>query len=57
MTNKLHLIKNTFRLSCVWVATGDARTPLACVWVKSATAQAMSTASLETEPGRLYLCA
>jgi hypothetical protein len=32
MTNKILTLKNAGRLTCTWIRTGDARTPLACVW-------------------------
>jgi hypothetical protein len=32
MKKTLHLIGKPARVSCAWVATGDSRMPLKCVW-------------------------
>ena len=57
MMNKLYLIRQTARLSCTWVPTGDAKRPLACIWAAAQTPQALNTASPADEAGRMYLCA
>ncbi len=61
MKNKLVLIRNTVRLTCVWVPTGDVKKPLACVWVETQASQALNHAVLEdeagSEPVRIHLCA
>jgi hypothetical protein len=57
MMNKLHLVLKTVRLSCTWVPTGDAKRPLACVWVASKDPQILDTASSTDETGRMHLCA
>jgi hypothetical protein len=54
----LTAIRNSPQLTCVWVRTGDARTPLACVW-KQASAPVVELAnqsSLEDDrsSGRLW---
>jgi hypothetical protein len=57
MKNKLHLVPKTVRLTCTWVRTGDVKNPLTCVWVEMAAPRAVSTASADSEAGRLHLCA
>jgi hypothetical protein len=59
MNNKLLTIRKTGRLTCVWVPTGNIRTPLACVWVEADTFHAASAApsSSNDEPGGMRLCA
>jgi hypothetical protein len=55
----LNANRNCPQLTCVWVRTGDARTPLACVW-KEASAPVVEFAnqsSLEGDIGRIGLCA
>jgi hypothetical protein len=55
----LSTMRNSPQLTCVWVRTGDTRTPLACVW-KEAPAPVMELAnqsSPEDDPGRIGLCA
>lgn len=54
--NKLFLIQRTGRLACKWVATGDPKTPLACVWTGSKAPTNTATASSK-ETGRMHLCA
>jgi hypothetical protein len=52
-------IRNPSRLTCAWVPTGDARTPLACAW-KEASASLVgriTQSSLEDEIGGIGLCA
>jgi hypothetical protein len=57
MLNKLYLIQSTGRLTCSWVATGDPKMPLACVWAGSKVPQVALTASSTDETGRIHLCA
>ena len=61
MMKKLYLIRQTARLSCTWVPTGDAKRPLACVWVETKAPKAVNTASstddAAQEAGRMHLCA
>jgi hypothetical protein len=59
MNSKLLTIRQTGRLTCVWVPTGNIRIPLECVWVEADTAHTTSTApsSSDDEPGGLRLCA
>jgi hypothetical protein len=57
MKNTLHLVQNTFYLTCKWVPTGDARMPLVCVWTEPKNAQAAITSSSNDEAGRMHLCA
>jgi hypothetical protein len=33
----LSTMRNSPQLTCVWVRTGDTRTPLACVWKEAST--------------------
>jgi hypothetical protein len=37
MNNKLHLVQKNCRLTCAWVATGDVKMPLICIWIASGT--------------------
>jgi hypothetical protein len=55
--NNLHLIRQTPRLDCTWVPTGDSMRPLACVWVSASVAQAMSTVPSSEDAARMHLCA
>jgi hypothetical protein len=57
MSNKLHLIQKAVRLACIWVPTGDARRPFACVWVEANTAPGASTVPSADQAGRVHLCA
>lgn len=63
MKKNLHLIKNNARLRCLWIPTGDVRTPLACNWVaafalhKTATREYRNLAPSADEIGGLHLCA
>jgi hypothetical protein len=57
MQKKLILIRNSVRLTCVWVSTGDVKKPLACVWVKTQMAQTNSSGCNLDESGRAHLCA
>jgi hypothetical protein len=59
MNNKPLTIRKAGRLTCVWVPTGDIRTPLACVWVKADTFHPASAApsSSNDEPEEVRLCA
>jgi hypothetical protein len=56
MNKKLHLVQKTARLTCTWVATGDARMPLVRVWGTAV----MPSAAAETvisEEVRMHQCA
>jgi hypothetical protein len=63
MNNKLLAMHGASRLTCVWRLTGDARSPLACIWVRSSAISV--TADLKTnavsspndETGRMLQCA
>ena len=57
MMNKLFLIQKTGRLACKWIATGDPKTPLACVWRAPKGPTVAATASSTDETGRIHLCA
>jgi hypothetical protein len=61
MQNKLILIRNTVRLTCVWVPTGDSNRPLACVWVRTKAPQPVNHAPYKDEAGpesgMVHLCA
>jgi hypothetical protein len=57
MKNTLHLVQDTFHLTCKWVPTGDERKPLACVWTEPKNAQAAITSSSNDEAGRMPQCA
>ena len=54
MNDKLVTLGKTHHLTCAWVSTGDAKTPLACVWVDaetSRTAPSAQTASNDESGG------
>ncbi len=53
MKNQLYLARKTL-LKCVWTPTGDAKRPLACVWVEAGT---QCAASDDSEVRELLLCA
>lgn len=55
--NRLFLIQKQGRLACKWVATGDPKMPLACVWATSKAPALIATASSTDETGRMHLCA
>jgi hypothetical protein len=55
MKNNLHLIEKAPRIACVWVSTGDARQPLACIWVEVPPAARAATPVKGT--GGMRLCA
>jgi hypothetical protein len=59
MNNKLLTIRETGRLTRVWVPTGNIRTPLACVWVEADTIHSASAApsSSNDKPWGMRLCA
>ena len=57
MKNKLHLTQKTVRLICAWVATGDAKKPLACVWGAAKTPCAASAEAVNAKTTRMHLCA
>ena len=57
MKNKLHLLQKTARLTCIWVPTGDAKRPLACLWVGAQTPQTSIVTPSNDEFGRMHLCA
>jgi len=52
----LSAIRNPGRLTCAWVPTGNARTPLACVW-KEASASLGRTDPSSPQEGGIGLCA
>ena len=49
MNNKLFTVRKTGRMTCAWVSTGDAKTPLECVWVEVESSGAASTASFSKD--------
>ncbi len=57
MNKQLHLIRKAVRLNCVWKPTGDAKKPLACVWVETGAPCALAAAPADSEAGGLRLCA
>jgi hypothetical protein len=48
MKNILLTTPKTRRLACVWVPTGNARAPLACVWIDSEPSLAVSQEKLSS---------
>ena len=58
MNNKLFTFRKTGRITCAWVSTGDAKMPLACVWVEAEAPGAVSTPSFsEDDASGVRLCA
>jgi hypothetical protein len=57
MKKTLYLVRNKAHLTCTWLPTGNAKRPLACVWVGTQTPQTASDAPSQQETGRLHLCA
>ena len=57
MKKKLYLVPKTVRLTCSWVATGDAKNPLVCVWATVETPSLASAAIVNSEEVRMHLCA
>jgi hypothetical protein len=59
MTNIFPIIRKTGRLTCAWVPTGNAKSPLACVWTEVEPSHASPTTdtSANTEAGGMRLCA
>jgi hypothetical protein len=56
--NKILTLNKTSRLTCRWVATGNARNPFACVWAEGNTRGAAKVApSPKEDSGRMRLCA
>jgi hypothetical protein len=59
MNTNFPTIRKTGRITCAWVPTGDAKAPLACVWMEAEPSCASSTthASADRAPGAMRLCA
>jgi hypothetical protein len=57
MKNQLCMVRKTVRVRCIWTPTGNARRPLACVWVEIVALCAAPAASADSEAGGLRLCA
>lgn len=57
MKNQLYMVSKTVRLACVWMPTGNAKRPLACVWVEAVAPCAVAAPSADSEAGGLRLCA
>ena len=59
MNNKLFTFRKTGRMTSAWVSTGDAKTPLACVWVEADSVHQVSAApsSSNDDSGGMRLCA
>lgn len=57
MYNKFELIRETPRLNCYWLPTGDAKKPLVCVWAHSKAAQPFFAAPSKDEPLGVRQCA
>jgi hypothetical protein len=51
MNDKLFTFRKTCRMTCAWVSTGDAKTPLACVWVEAETSRTASAAQTASNDG------
>jgi hypothetical protein len=59
MNNILSAMRNSPQLTRVWVRTGDAKTPLVCVWKDASLTLVERTdpSSLKNEVGGIGLCA
>jgi hypothetical protein len=57
MKNKLHVIKGSVRLVCIWTQAGGSNGSLTCKWVEASKTQAVTAASSTTDEGRMQLCA
>jgi hypothetical protein len=64
MKKTMHLIRKPLRVSCIWVATGDTRMPLKCVWRTAdepaglpAEREANQLEMIQEVSGRIHLCA
>lgn len=57
MTNTILNPKKAGRLTCTWVATGDAKTPLTCVWTQPKANSSAKEAPSPDSPGRMLRCA
>jgi hypothetical protein len=57
MNSKLYPLQKTGHLSCIWVPTGEPKTPLACVWVDSTRTASPATSSPDDDEGGMRLCA
>ncbi len=55
----LSVFRNSPQLTCTWVPTGDARTPLARVWKEASASEVECTgqSSPEDDMGTIGLCA
>lgn len=56
MKKNLYLVRKPVRLICSWVATGDDKKPLVCVWGASAAISAAAV-TVNSEGARMHLCA
>jgi hypothetical protein len=52
-------IRKTGRITCAWVPTGNAKSPLACVWreVEPSLASSTTHTSANSKVGGMRLCA
>jgi hypothetical protein len=58
MYNNILILQNPHQLTCVWVPTGDLRTPLACMWVEANAQSNFKEASSSNDESRgMRLCA
>jgi hypothetical protein len=57
MNNKLFAIRKTAPLMCVWMPSGNAKSPLVCVWTDVPEEQTGSSASSDDTSAGLHLCA
>jgi hypothetical protein len=57
MTNNILALKKAGHLTCTWIATGDPRTPLACVWAQpKGRSSAKEALSPNDDSGRVLCC-
>jgi hypothetical protein len=59
MNNILSKTQKSGRLTCAWVPTGDAKSPLACVWMEAGLSEASSSKrrSNDIDVEGMQLCA
>lgn len=55
MKKNLYLVRKPVCLACSWVATGDNRKPLMCVWGTVASAS-VATAETNSKEERIPMC-
>jgi hypothetical protein len=58
MNNTLFAVRNPGGMICIWIPTGDSKSPLVCAWFEAGDPRAASMmSSLHDEPAGMRLCA